>query len=69
MKVNKLDFYYRYLCILNIVNQLLIRIAPDPSIFHEIHPLSAISTTGKKGEKRAEIQKLPRCIPIVDKIN
>ena len=26
------------------------RIAPDPSISHQIHPLSAIPTTGKKGE-------------------
>ena len=24
--------------------------APDPSISHQIHPLSAISTTGKKEE-------------------
>ena len=66
MKVSKLDFYYRDLCIFNIVNQLL----PDPSICHQIHPLSAISTTGKKGEeKRAKIQKLPRCISIVGKID
>ena len=33
------------------------RVAPDPSIYHQIHPLSAISTTGKKGGKRAKIQK------------
>ena len=45
------------------------RVAPDPSICHQIHPLSAISTTGKKGGKRAKIQKLPRCISIVGKID
>ena len=26
------------------------RVASGPSICHQIHPLSAISTTGKKGE-------------------
>ena len=29
------------------------RVASGPSICHQIHPLSAISTTGKKGRKRA----------------
>ena len=29
------------------------RDASGPSICHQIHPLSAISTTGKKGRKRA----------------
>ena len=60
--------YYRDLCIFNIVNQLI----PDQSICHQIHPLSAISTTGKKvggGGERAKIQKLPRCISIVGKID
>ena len=44
------------------------RVAPDPSICHQIHPLSAISTTGKEGRKRAKIRKLPRCILKVGKI-
>ena len=45
------------------------RVASDPSICHKIHPLSAMSTTGKKKEKRAKIQKRLRCISIVGKID
>ena len=45
------------------------RVASGPSICHQIHPLSAISTTVKKGRKRAKIQKLPKCTPIVGKID
>ena len=45
------------------------RVTHDPAICHQIHPLSAISTTGKKWRKRAKIQKLPRCISIVGKID
>ena len=45
------------------------RVAPEPSICHQIHPLSAISTTGKKGENVLKFKKLPRCISIVGKID
>ena len=46
------------------------RVASDPSICHQIHPLSAISTTGKKGGGgRAKIQKLSRCISIVGNLD
>ena len=47
-----LDFYYRDKCIFNIVNQLMIR----ELHLTNIHPLSAICTTGKKGRKRVKIQ-------------
>ena len=42
------------------------------TVCHQIHPLSAISTTGKKGGgggERAKIKKLSRCISIVGKID
>ena len=45
------------------------RVASGPSICHQLHPLSAISTTGKKGRKLAYIQKLPKCTSIVGKID
>ena len=47
------------------------RVEPDPSnICHQVcvHPLSAISTSGKKGGK-PKIKNLPRCISIVGKID
>ena len=46
------------------------RVASGPSICHQIHPLSAISTTGKKkGKKVLKSKKLPKCTPIVGKID
>ena len=45
------------------------RVASGQTICHQIHPLSAISTTGKKGRKRAKIQELPKCTSIVGKID
>ena len=53
MKVSKLDFNYRDICIFNTVYQL----ASGPSICHQIHPLSAISTTGKKKGENVLISK------------
>ena len=53
MKVSKLDFNYRDICIFNIVK----RVASGPSICHKIHPLSGISTTGKKGENVLKLKK------------
>ena len=69
MKVSKLDFYFRDLCIFNIVNQLMIRELHLTHRCHQTHPLSAISTTGKNGGGRAKIQNLPRCISIVGKLD
>ena len=66
MKVSKLDFNYRDICIFNIVNHLMIRVASGPSICHQIHPLSAISTTGKKREKTCVNSK---CTSIAGKID
>ena len=46
------------------------RVASGPSICHQIHPLSAISTTGKKGANVLKLKKkLPKCTPIVGKID
>ena len=46
------------------------RVASGPSICHQIHPLSAISTTGtKKGEDVLKFKKLPKCTSIVGKID
>ena len=53
MKVSKLDFYYRDLCIFNIVNQLI----------RELH-LTHLYVTRYK---RAKIQKLSICISLVGK--
>ena len=69
MKVSKLDFNYRDMHIQYCKSTYDKRVASCQSINHQIHPLSAISTTGKKGRKRAKIQGLPKCTSIVGKID
>ena len=70
MKVSKLDFYYRDLCIFNIVNQLMIRELHLTHLYvtRYIHYQRFLQLVKKK-EKRAKIQKRLRCISIVGKID
>ena len=70
MKVSKLDFNYRDICIFNIVDQLMIRELHLAHLFvtRYIHYLRFLQLV-KKGEIVLKIQLLPKCTSIVGKID
>ena len=70
MKVSKLDFNYRGICIFNIVNQFMIRELHLAHLFvtRYIHYQRFLQLV-KKGENVLKLKKLPKYTPIVGKID